>query len=81
MEVFPIPSQGKINVTVGNNYSGNINVNVFSIDGKLIETEIKTVKQNDTFQLKANLIPGIYLLQMSDNNKVLGTHKIVVVKE
>jgi PKD repeat protein len=79
---FPNPSKGKINISVGNNYSGTIYISVYSSEGKLIEAENKTVTANETFQLKAELTQGIYLLQLRENNgKLLGTRRVVVTKE
>ncbi len=75
MKVFPSPTQGKINIDLGNTYS-ELSYLISDITGKTILQE----NIGETSKLEINLEekPGIYFLMVFQHGEILTTQKLVL---
>lgn len=68
ISVYPNPNNGNFLVNFGD-MRGNVAIEIFSIDGKLIATHKRTIDNNNTYNLQvAEAVPGIYILKVSGEN-------------
>lgn len=78
LNIFPNPSNDFVNVSFGLNTAENIEIKLFSVDGKVMEarnfTDVKDV--NTTFNT-ADLNNGVYVMQIISENGT-STQKFVV---
>lgn len=66
--VFPNPSIGKVFVKFKTNTNNNVNINLFNIQGRLVETQ-KFKANSDVFYQEINfnkLSTGLYFIEVSD---------------
>jgi hypothetical protein len=63
--IYPNPSNGTINVTLGN--LKDVSIQCYSLTGNLIYRKEKI--NSSTHQFKLNTIPGIYLIEIHSNGK------------
>jgi PKD repeat protein len=75
LELYPNPSSGEINVIISNNNDGNAEVQVVSVSGKVLYSNVFGVtKENNSF--KFNLSPysaGLYFLVVRINGSTMRT--------
>jgi hypothetical protein len=78
--VFPNPASESVTVSLSNlNSTETIFVNVIDVSGKLISSE-RISSGTSTFQCSTKeLENGIYFLRLTENGKVIGNKKLVVV--
>lgn len=72
--VFPNPTVSGVNLSLSEN-NGNLNVQLFNIEGKMISEE-KINGLNTNVQMEA-LASGTYLLNVTDNKKVVKTFRVI----
>ena len=72
---FPNPTTDYFTLKVIDYQLTTLNFQLYDINGKLIET--KKVESNETTLDIKNLVPAIYFLKITDNNKELKTFKII----
>jgi len=79
ISVAPNPVNDFTQVTLNSKESGAINIQIIDMLGQLVSNEQKTVnKGKNIFPIDTrNLAQGIYLLNISNYNKVIGSVKIV----
>jgi hypothetical protein len=70
VEIFPNPTSGILTISFGENQSHKSIVEIFGIDGKLMDSKIIGNKSSETIDLSANP-NGIYLFKITDNNLVI----------
>ena len=79
LRVFPNPTTGEIYLDIPEGFDRNLlEVNVYRMDGKLVERAAIPFIQNDYLQLK-DLPDGTYWLRISDQQKV-SIGKIVLIR-
>lgn len=72
VSIFPNPSQGTINIV--NDNSENIKLSVFTVDGKLVTSNIITSETTYTESFSS----GIYFLRLTDSRGNLQVEKVIV---
>ena len=77
--IFPIcsnnPSKGDFFIQLPGNVSGRLEVRIYNITGEMVFQRINNIMQ-DTQKIKikaGNLIPGMYIIMISDRNHVMMT--------
>lgn len=70
IKVFPNPFNSHMNIYLENASQKNIEVNLFSIEGKILRNYILSAGHNKVSNLE-NLPKGIYLLQFNNNGKII----------
>ncbi len=75
MVVFPNPTTAFVNLSIPNYTSENLKYQLFDINGRVIQNQ--KITQSETSISLAELANAIYLLQVSDDNKLLKTFKII----
>ncbi|WP_158868381.1 T9SS type A sorting domain-containing protein [Maribellus comscasis] len=80
IEIYPNPSTGVFNITLANEKEGNVQLDVFSVNGKRIYSGTREVTyDSNTVSLDLTGKPaGIYFFRMTENSTVI-TRKIVLV--
>lgn len=73
--VYPNPTTSILKLKVGNQPFENLSFQLFDIQGKLIENN-KLMKNTTTINLEA-LPKSTYFLNVTDNNKLIKTFKII----
>jgi len=73
VSVFPNPVSGVLNIS---SMKGISDIYIYSMNGKL-KTQINSVSQNIHQLNVSDFLPGIYLLKMIQNNKII-TKKILI---
>jgi len=75
LSLYPNPTQGQFNISYNDTISGKINVQIFSLSGKLIK---QTVLENENNSVNLNgILSGIYLVKVSSNESQV-TKKLIV---
>ncbi|MCF8299214.1 MAG: T9SS type A sorting domain-containing protein [Saprospiraceae bacterium] len=75
IKIFPNPSNGEINVEL-NVQLNNASLKVFDLTGKLINSY--QLKNDQVFSFNSNLLPGIYFINVSDENGFLENRKLII---
>ena len=69
-QVYPNPISGKtINVAIEAKEAGIYQIGIFSLQGQLLQQEQRAITVNGSLQqiqLRAHIVPGMYLLKMTD---------------
>jgi hypothetical protein len=75
LELYPNPSSGEINVIISNNNDGNAEVQVVSVSGKILYSNVFNVtKENNTFKFNlSNYSAGLYFLVVRINGSTMQT--------
>ncbi len=74
LQVYPNPATNVVNVFSAEVVTGN--ANLYAMDGKLLKQQ--EIKFGSVIFDVSDLTPGIYLVQVYDENKTIHTAKIVV---
>ena len=80
ISIYPIPTDNKITLSIGEKGANNYLVNIYSIDGKTMMTkEITTTKGENNFTFNCNSYEsGIYFLNIkTKNNQIIYSTKII----
>jgi len=75
ISAYPNPTTDFLNLKVENYDNENLSYQLLDINGKLLIS--KKLTGNETTFTMANLVPAIYFLKVSDNNKEVKTFKII----
>ena len=75
--VYPTVSNGNITV-FGKNNLGNSKVQIVDLTGKKVYQNTFDFNQNQKQEISVNLTQGVYILQLIDQNKKIGTQKIII---
>lgn len=75
MTAFPNPTTANITLQIQGYNDENRNYQLLDINGRIIHS--KKITQTETPIFMENLASAIYLLQVSDENKLLKTFKII----
>jgi hypothetical protein len=77
--IYPNPNNGTFNLSINNNESGNLNLNVQNVLGQSVyaETLNNVSKLNKQINL-SNLESGIYTVTITDVNGLSSTEKIII---
>jgi hypothetical protein len=78
--VFPNPASNKLNVDLELNNSINAEVNLYSAIGQKVKSIYsgKLLKGNNRLTDDLNVVPGIYLLSVKEDGKIIKTVSIAV---
>lgn len=69
ISLYPNPNNGSFQVNFGS-WSGNVMLEIYSIDGKLIFATNKNIDNNQTYQFELeNKIPGMYIFKVSNGSQ------------
>ncbi len=80
MEIYPNPAKDKLIITLDNKEITAGTIRMFDLNGRLVLTsEMKNVKDEISLNI-AGLENGIYILSIYDENELLTTRKIAVLK-
>ena len=75
MTLYPNPTTTWVNLLIPGYNSENLNYQLLDMNGRIIQSQ--KIKQSETQIIMENLAATIYLLQVSDENKLLKTFKII----
>jgi hypothetical protein len=73
--VYPNPAQDYVILKIKNYEVENLRYQLFDINGSLIKDN--KVEGNETNIPMQNLLPSMYFLKVTDNNKVIKTFKLI----
>ncbi|MFO8067492.1 MAG: T9SS type A sorting domain-containing protein [Bacteroidales bacterium] len=74
-EIYPNPAGNKSQISIKDNFIGEKTIMIFSLDGRLIKKE---KIQNNKFEI-ANMQSGLYILQVYNNDKLIGRKKLIIM--
>ena len=72
IKVFPNPAANYIDIFLNLTNSGDLNINVYDITGKLMLNDFKSEVENGPLYLNydvSNFTPGMYFIQIAGNNQ------------
>jgi hypothetical protein len=72
---YPNPTTDILILKVENYQSDNLSYQLFDINSKLLEN--KKIESSETSITMGTLVPAIYFLKVTDNNKEIKTFKII----
>ncbi|HRN98069.1 MAG TPA: T9SS type A sorting domain-containing protein, partial [Flavobacterium sp.] len=75
IRIFPNPSNGQVSVRI-NNFSGNVQVDVFDINGRRVYSDLTAINQEKSLSL-GHLQTGMYVIKLEADN-LSHTQKIVI---
>lgn len=75
IRIFPNPSNGQVTVRI-NNFSGNVQVDVFDINGRRVYSDLTAINQEKSLSL-GHLQTGMYVIKLEADN-LSHTQKIVI---
>jgi PKD repeat protein len=80
MQIFPIPTTGKINIQFVNQVFDNTQLNVIDITGKVVYSKvIGNLNSNHVLELDlSSLTTGVYNIRISDKTQVM--NKVIVIE-
>ena len=82
LAVFPNPSDGNINFQWKGNQEREINFKMYSLDGKLVFSQLKKIKSGEIFSVYTELPSGLYQLMAEDvfTSEMLYSGKSAVIR-
>ena len=81
--VYPNPFSDELTVYFNSEIDGSIEVDIYNINGVLLKNYQSTVQSGSMkldFTGNNRLLPGIYLLKIKQNNRILMTEKVIKMK-
>lgn len=82
-KIYPNPIEDVFNIEFDNQKAGNVQIELFNINGQLIKTLFEDYLNPSLCRVSFNklmLTPGNYFVKISRENVMLSSHKIVVGK-
>ena len=76
VSLYPNPNSG--NFTIKHNLKNELNIQIFSITGKLINVFNMAEEEDNTTINLNNLKPGIYILKINENGKEIKNEKLII---
>ncbi len=73
--IYPNPVKDNLEISI--NYSGNLSFTLYGIDGKMVVSETKNIRDNKTSLNVERLNTGIYFLQIIDQENTSQTLKVI----
>ena len=73
--IYPNPSSGNFFLNIFNNEFNDINLEVFNLSGELIEEKFLFGKPNKSYDVKLDLIDGIYIIKINNLTKKMVINK------
>lgn len=80
INIYPNPANDYINIYLKSSEKGNVNIELISVDGKIIMNNISEniLSEEQTIELKLdNILPGIYFVKVQSNSNIY-LKKIIV---
>lgn len=71
--IYPNPIENEININIEN--KNQVNVKIYNLDGKLLLS--KPIETKNAKISTSNLKKGIYIIEISENNKIIKTEKMI----
>jgi len=75
IDVYPNPATDFVKLKIENYEVKNLRYQLYDINGSLLKDN--KVEGNETSISMQNLLPSVYFLKITDNNKVIKTFKII----
>jgi hypothetical protein len=75
IEVYPNPATDFVKLKIKNYEVENLKYQLYDINGSLLKDN--KVEGNETSISMQNLLPSVYFLKVTDNNKAIKTFKII----
>lgn len=81
-EVYPNPTSGNISLNFKTQNSGSLNIRIFNAQGQIVYHRLVTsTEQNSKIRIEtAAWSTGLYIVQLEDNEKLLESKKIQLLK-
>lgn len=73
--IYPNPAYDEININLENSDSIDSKMNIYAIDGKLVQNNTLS-SQSNTVNI-SNLNSGYYIIKIINNNGTVSTHKLI----
>lgn len=85
LRVFPNPTNGNINIEIDLAQSGNLQIDLFDINGRKVENLFYKKASKGKLHLeenisKYNLPKGVYFIIMKNQNEIIDRRKIVIAE-
>ncbi len=79
LNIYPQPVKDNLNISLYSNISGKVNVNIYSLDGRLVSSTPKTlVSGNNLLHINVNsLTNGAYMISIEKGKDKLWTSKLL----
>ncbi len=77
MHVYPNPTSDKLTISYGVEEDATLNIKVYSITGQLVLERSLAKSDSQSISL-GHLKEGFYLVEVSQNQHILGTHKVQI---
>ncbi len=77
VKAYPVPTSGLLNISVPNGNAGNLDYQIYSIQGKLVDTGV--IKENYAKQTLdiSKLNSGVYIINLKDTEGVVYRVKVI----
>jgi hypothetical protein len=76
VSVYPVPTSGQVTVNIEKTYRQMMTVELIDLYGKIVQI---TRSDESTFQVPtSDLLPGIYILSISDQRSIVYRNKIII---
>ena len=81
-DIFPNPTNGNTRIEIHNSFSGDVDLNLYTIDGALVSNLFSgELSGSQTIQFDAEKLElGMYIIEMIDSRGMKATSKFVVVE-
>ncbi len=76
VNIFPNPSKSSVNIYFDNQLSGSKIIEIYSIEGSLI----RKIQTTESIIIIDNIIPGIYIASIRQDDKVTVSKKFVIIE-
>ncbi|MFN8255774.1 MAG: M20/M25/M40 family metallo-hydrolase [Bacteroidales bacterium] len=84
VQIFPNPFSGMTRIKLTVNQTSKVSIKIFSSEGKLVKEPLLSVMQKGQYEFEISFLdvpPGIYIYNLSGNNQILETGKIIIEKK
>jgi hypothetical protein len=78
-QAYPNPFYKSVTIKIGSISTSTINCNLTDFSGKIIR-EYRNVEPNSSLEIKEDLAPGVYFVQLHSEERLLQTLKVVKVE-
>jgi len=81
MEIWPVPAKDVVKLAVGSRQSmGDLRIDIYDISGVLMKSKPWPEGKNEMSLNIENLAPGVYSAILKENNRVIDTKKLVIIR-